>query len=472
MLDAVVIGSGPNGLAAALALAEAGRSVRVLEARAEPGGGARSAELTLPGFVHDMCSTVHPLARASPFFRRFPLEAAGLTWCESEAPLAHVLDEHQVVLQERSIDATAKQFGPDGGRYVDLMSPLVDSFERLIDMFLGPLRFPSQLGTFARFGCSALRSMNGLAKRFRDPGVRALLGGMAAHAMLPLSAPATASFALVLGMAGHAVGWPVARGGTRALTQALVTTLESLGGEVYVGQEVLSTADLPPARVYLFDVTPRQLLAIAPDWLSPGYRRRLGRYRYGPGVFKMDWALREPVPWRDPRCRRATTVHLAGTLEEMDAAETAVHQGRIPPLPFVLFVQPTVADASRAPTGQHVGWAYMHVPSASNEDLTTLIEGRIERFAPGFRDVILARHVRTATEMEMYNPNYVGGDINGGSAQLSQLLFRPVLRANPYRTSNRRIFVCSSSTPPGGGVHGLCGYWAARSALLELGSRS
>jgi len=468
MLDAVVVGSGPNGLAAAITLAEAGRSVRVLEARSEPGGGARSAELTLPGFVHDMCSTVHPLGRASPFFRRLGLEAGGLSWCESEAPLAHVLDLDAVVLLERSVVETARQFGTDAARYEDLMSPLVERFDDVVDLFLGPLRLPKHPGLFAQFGRSALRSMNGLARPFADPAVRALLGGMAAHAMLPLSALGTASFALVLGMSGHKVGWPVACGGTAALTRALVRTLEALGGEVTLGHEVRKVADLPPARVVLFDVTPQQLLRIAPDWLSRSYRSRLGRYRYGPGVFKIDWALSAPVPWRDPRCLRATTVHLAGTLEGMDAAEESVHRGRVSPEPFILFTQPTLADPSRAPAGQHVGWAYTHVPPGSDEDFTTVIERRIEHFAPGFRDVILARHVRSARQMEAYNANYVGGDINGGSAELGQLLFRPLLRLDPYRTSHRRVFLCSSSTPPGGGVHGLCGHFAARSALAEL----
>lgn len=468
VLDAVVVGSGPNGLAAALTLADAGRSVQVLEARGEPGGGARSAELTLPGFLHDVCSTIHPLAKASPFFRQLWLEGSGLTWCESAAPLAHIVGANQVVTLERSIAATASQFGADAGKYQDLMSPLVERFDDLLEMFLGPLRFPKHPRLFASFGLTALRSMNGLGRRFRDPGARALLAGMAAHSMLPLGAAATASFALILGAAGHAVGWPVVRGGSRELTAALVRAFEMLGGEIQLGREVRSSADLPPARVYLFDVTPRQLLQIAPDWLLPNYQRQLGRYRYGPGVFKIDWALREPVPWRDPLCRRATTVHLPGTLEQIDTAETAVHQGRVADDPFILFAQPTLADPTRAPLGHHIGWAYIHVPSGSNENLTDLVEGSIERFAPGFRDIIVGRHVRSATEMEAYNPNYVGGDINGGSAELRQLLFRPVFRLDPYATSNPRVFLCSSSTPPGGGVHGLCGHWAARSALAAL----
>lgn len=442
--------------------------MQVLEAKGAPGGGARSAELTLPGFIHDVCSTVHPLARASPFFRELGLEEYGLAWGESEAPLAHIVSEEHVVTLERSIDATAAQLGVDGDRYRQLVTPFVERFDELLDAFLGPLRMPRDPIFFARFGLLALRSMNGLNRRFRDPGTRALLAGMAAHSMLPLGNAATASFALVLGLAGHAVGWPVVRGGTRELTRALVQKLGSLGGELCVDHEVRSSADLPPARVYLFDLTPRQLIDIVPEWLTSSYRRRLDAYRYGPGIFKMDWALQAPIPWRDARCRRATTVHLAGTAEEIDLAETAPHMGKVAPEPFVLVVQPTLADSTRAPAGQHVGWAYVHVPLGSTDDLTELIERRIERFAPGFRDLILGRQVRHTGELQAYNANYVGGDINGGSARFSQLLFRPVVRFDPYRTSNPQVLLCSSSTPPGGGVHGLCGYWAARSALRLL----
>lgn len=469
MLDAVVIGSGPNGLAAAIALAREGRSVQVLEAKGAPGGGARSAELTLPGFVHDVCSTVHPLAKASPFFRQLGLEEHGLAWCESAAPLAHIVDEERVVTLERSVAATAEQLGSDGPRYRALMQPFVDHFDELMDDLLGPLRMPRHPVRFARFGLSALRSQNGLNRRFREPATRALLAGMAAHAMLPLGSWGTASFALVLGLAGHAVGWPVVQGGTRELTRALVAKLRALGGELRVDCEVRSVADLPAARVYLFDTTPRQLLRIAPAWLSPSYRRRLERYRYGPGIFKLDWALSEPIPWRDERCRRATTVHLAGTAEQIDLAETAPQEGHIAAEPFVLVAQPTLVDRMRAPAGRHVGWAYIHVPLGSTEDVSELVERRIERFAPGFREVILGRDVRHTGDLETYNANYVGGDINGGSARFSQLLFRPVVRLDPYRTSNPKVLLCSSSTPPGGGVHGLCGFWAARSALRLLG---
>lgn len=469
--DVVVVGAGPNGLAAAITLARAGLSTLVVEACATPGGGARSAESTVPGFLHDVCSTVHPLGAASPFFRSLRLERHGLEWIHPDAPLAHVLGDRSTVLLERSLAATAAGLGPDGAAYHDLLQPLVARFAELVAMILGPLRFPSSPLLLARFGLAALRSMHGLARRFEGARAPALLGGIAAHAMLPLGRIATASFGLVLASAGHAVGWPIARGGSRAITDALVACLRAAGGTLEAGWSVSHLRELPHARAYLLDVTPRQALAIAGHVLPAAYRGRLARFRYGPGVFKMDWALRGPVPWRDPAVARAATVHLAGDLAEVAAAEAAVHAGRVPERPFVLFVQPSGFDASRAPRGMHVAWAYCHVPNGSRVDASRAIEAQIERFAPGFRDLILARTARDSAAMEAYDANYVGGDINGGSSDLGQLFFRPVASADPYATPAPGVFLCSSSTPPGGGVHGMCGMWAAHSVLRRVFDR-
>jgi phytoene dehydrogenase-like protein len=464
--DAVIVGTGPNGLSAAIRLAQAGLSTLLVEAQEVAGGGMRSSALTLPGFVHDVCSAVHPLGIGSPFFRSLGLERHGLRWIQSPAPLAHVLSAHDVVVMSRSLEQTAAELGDDGPAYQRLLEPFVARFDDLITMILGPLRLPSEPLVFARFGLHALRSMAGLSRRhFRAPRAGALLAGIAAHAMVPLDALATASFALVLAMAGHAVGWPIAQGGSQSIANALVAHYLTLGGELALGQHVSRLEQLPPARAYLFDVAPRQLLNIAGAELPSRYRRRLQRFRYGPGVCKVDWALDGPIPWKDPRCARAVTVHLAGTLEEVDAAEQAVNRGRLHERPFVLLGQPSIVDPTRAPAGRATCWAYCHVPSGSDVDATQLIEAQVERFAPGFRQRILARSTRTALEMEQYNPNYVGGDINGGISDLGQLFFRPMARVDPYATPNPRIYLCSSSTPPGGGVHGMCGYWAAQSAL-------
>jgi phytoene dehydrogenase-like protein len=376
------------------------------------------------------------------------------------------------VMLERSVEATAEQFGPDGPAYRRLVEPFVERFDELISMVLGPLRMPSAPLLFARFGMQALRSLNGLAREWfeHEPG-RALLAGIAAHAMLPLDAAGTASFGLVLACAGHAVGWPIARGGSSAITAALVACLREHGGELELGREVTTLATLPPARAYILDLTPKQVLAVAGDRLPAPYRRRLARFRYGPGVFKMDWALNAPIPWRDPRCARACTVHLAGSSQEVHAAEAAVHAGVVVGRPFVLLVQPTLFDPTRAPRGVHIAWAYCHVPHGSPVDAAAAIEAQIERHAPGFKDTILARSHRNALDMERHNPNYVGGDINGGVADLRQLFFRPVARVDPYSTPTADIFLCSSSTPPGGGVHGMCGFWAAQSVLRRAFGR-
>jgi phytoene dehydrogenase-like protein len=467
--DVVVVGSGPNGLAAAAATARAGLDTLVVEAKDSAGGGMRTLELTEPGFFHDVCSSIHPLGLASPWFRALALDEFGLEWIQPSAPLAHLLPDGRAVLLERSIDDTAAQFGADAKAYRDLLSPYVERFDDLLEMILGPLRLPTFPALLARFGLDAVRSLQGLTRaKFRGDEAGALLAGIAAHSMVPLDALATASFGLVLGAAAHAVGWPLARGGSRAIGNALVARLEQLGGELVLGQPVAHIDELPQARAYLFDVTPRQLLAIAGDRLPSSYRARLARYRYGPGVCKLDWALRGPVPWRDPRCARAATVHLSGTVDDVAHAERAVHEGKLAERPFVLFVQPTLFDAPRAPAGKHIAWAYCHVPHGSQLDATQAIEAHIESFAPGFRDVIIARSTMTTTDVERYNPNYIGGDINGGLSDARQLFTRPLIRVDPYTTPAPDIFLCSSSTPPGGGVHGMCGYFAARSALHRV----
>jgi phytoene dehydrogenase-like protein len=460
-------------LAAAVALSRAGLATLLVEAEDTPGGGARTKELTLPGFLHDVCSTVHPLAVASPYFQSLKLERFGLEWIHSPAPLAHVLGDGSAVLLERSVDATAQRLGRDGPAYRGLMEELAERFDELAPMVLAGLRLPSSPGLAARFGVTALRSMRSLARsRFREPAAGALLAGIAAHAVLPLDAPATAAFALVLASAGHAVGWPVACCGSAALVAALVECFRESGGEIVTGCRVSSLTELPVARAYVLDVTPKQLIAIAGERLSASYRRKLERFRYGPGVFKMDWALGAPIPWRDPQCARAATVHLWGDLEQIARTEALVHQGATDAAPFVILTQPSLFDASRAPTGQHTAWAYCHVPNGSELDCSAEIESVIERFAPGFKDLVLARHSMTAQQLERYDPNYVGGDIAGGSSDLRQLFLRPVAQLDPYATSAPDLFLCSSSTPPGGGVHGMCGYWAARSVLRKVFARA
>jgi phytoene dehydrogenase-like protein len=464
--DAVIVGSGPNGLAAAVELARAGLSTLVVEAKSSPGGGARTEELTLPGFQHDVCSTVHPLGVGSPFFRTLGLENFGLEWLESPAPLAHVIDENSVVTLERSLDATAEQLGADGQAYKALLAPLVDQFDELMQMLLGPLRLPSSPILFARFGLSGLRSINRLIlQHFHTTAAAALLAGVAAHATLPLHAMGTSAFALVLAAAGHRVGWPIARGGSHTITRALVTRLRGLGGDLVLDRPIRRMADLPAARAYVFDITPKQLLSIVGNALPSGYRRRLERFRYGPGVFKMDWALRTAIPWTNAACTRASTVHLSGNLENVDYAEARVHEGGTSNVPFTLVVQPSRFDPTRAPKGFHTAWAYCHVPNGSQVDMARRIEEHIERYAPGFRESIIGRSSRDSHAMEAHNANYIGGDINGGTSDLGQLFFRPVMRLDPYATPSPNVFICSSSTPPGGGVHGMCGYWAARSVL-------
>jgi phytoene dehydrogenase-like protein len=463
---AVVVGSGPNGLAAGIALAEAGRSVTVLEGADRLGGGCRSEELTLPGFVHDTCSTVHSLALASPFLSTLPLAEHGLELVHPSAPLAHPLDDGSAVMLERSVDETARGLGADAAAYRRLFGPLVLSADELFGQILGPLRPPRHPLVMARFGAGALRSASGLARsRFTGERARALFAGCAAHSMLSLTTPASAAFGMVLAVTAHRVGWPVARGGSQRLVDALASQLRSLGGEIQTARWVESLDEVEAHTPVLLDVTPRQLLRLAGARLPAGYGRRLGRYRYGPGVFKLDWALEAPIPWSAAEVLRAGTVHLAGTLDEIVASEEAAVRGRHADRPFVLLVQPTLFDPTRAPDGRHTAWAYCHVPQGSTRDMTEAIESQVERFAPGFRDLILGRSVMDSAEVERRNPNYVGGDINGGVQDLRQLFTRPVPRLDPYSTPLRGLYLCSSSTPPGGGVHGMCGYHAARSAL-------
>ena len=464
--DAVVVGAGPNGLAAAITLARAGCSVLVVEAVETIGGGLRSKPLTLPGFVHDVCAAIHPLAAASPFFRSLPLAEHGVTWIEPDAPLAHPLDDGPALLLERSLGHTGAGLGADGSAYVDLMAPLVRRWESLMDMLLGPLRAPRHPLLLARFGLSGLRSAQDLARsKFTGEEARALFAGLAAHAVLPLHRQPSAAFGLVLAILGHAVGWPLVRGGSQRLADAMASYLESLGGEIQVNVPVNCVDELPPSRVVLLDVTPRQVLQLAGHRLPNSYRRQLERYRYGPGIFKMDWALDAPIPWRAEPCRRAATLHLGGNLDEIARAERGAFRGQHSEWPFVILAQPSLFDDTRAPAGRHTAWAYCHVPHGSTLDVSEHMERQIERFAPGFRDRILARHVMAPAALEHYNANYVGGDISGGVQDLRQLFTRPAVRWTPYATPDKRLFICSASTPPGGGVHGMSGYFAARAAL-------
>ncbi len=467
--DAVVVGSGPNGLAAAIALARAGRSVVVLEGAESIGGGLRSQALTLPGFVHDVCSAIHPLGAGSPFFRSLPLAEHGLEWIQPDLPLAHPLDDGTAAVLDRSLEATAAGLGPDGSAWRSLFGPLVRGWEHLAPEILAPLHVPRHPFVLARFGMTALRSARGLAEaRFRGEPARALFAGLAAHAILPLDSAATAASGLVLGALAHVVGWPLPRGGSQRFADALGSLLRSLGGEILTGTTVKTLEDVPHARAILLDVTPRQVLRIAGSRLPAGYRLALQRYRYGPGVFKLDYALSAPVPWRAPACSRAGTVHVGGTLGEIAAAEAAIWRGEHPERPFVLVAQQSLFDPTRAPTGRHTLWAYCHVPHGSTADMTARVEAQIERFAPGFGRLVLARSAMSSADLEGRNPNLVGGDIGGGVQDLGQLFKRPVWSFTPYRTPTSGLYLCSSSTPPGGGVHGLCGSHAAAAVLRDL----
>lgn len=464
--DASIIGSGPNGLAAAITLARAGLSVIVYEAMSTPGGGMRSAELTLPGFTHDICSAIHPLAVSSPFFQEIPLQQNGLEWVYPEASLAHPLDNGTAVILERSIQATCQTLGKDSLAYQNLMKPLIEEWPQLVEDILAPLHFPQHPLAVARLGWLGLRSaQNLLNHRFQAPSARALFAGLAAHAIMPLNKLLTAAFGLILGTTGHAVGWPMAKGGSQNIANALVAYLHSLGGEIVTDTPIESIDQLASSKVILCDTTPRQLLGLAGPRLPSNYRRKLEAYRYGPGVFKIDWALNSPIPWQAKECSRAGTVHIGGTAEEIIDSEQDAWDKKLSRKPFVLVAQQSLFDTTRAPEGKHTAWAYCHVANGSTMDMTGIIESQIERFAPHFRDCILARNTMSAVQMEIYNPNYIGGDINGGVQDIFQFLTRPTARIDPYSTPLKGVYLCSSSTPPGGGVHGMCGYHAAQAIL-------
>lgn len=467
--DAVVVGSGPNGLAAAITLQQNGLSVLLLEGKATIGGGLRTAELTLAGYLHDICSAVHPLAVGSPFFEKLPLRNFGLEYIYPEIDAAHPLDNGTAGILKGSVIETATLLGADKDAYINLMQPVVDNWPAIAPDVLGPLHFPKYPLKMARFGLPALTSASRLVQQFRTPEARGLFAGMAAHSILPLSNLSTSAIALVLMANGHLKGWPIPKGGSTQIANALASYFESIGGEIETNSYITSLQQLPSSDAVLFDVTPRQLLQIAGHKFSSIYKWQLRRYRYGPGVFKIDWALDTQIPFTNEACRKAGTVHVGNTCEEIAASEQQIWKGQHPEKPFVLLAQPTISDPTRAPQGKHVAWAYCHVPNGSAKDMTEIIENQVERFAPGFKEAILGRSTMNTGQLEEYNANYIGGDIVGGVIDLGQLFTRPALRWSPYKTSARGIYICSSSTPPGGGVHGMCGYHAAIRALKDMG---
>lgn len=469
--DAVVVGSGPNGLAAAILLKQNGLSVLLLEGKETIGGGLRSAELTLPGYIHDICSAIHPLAVASPFFKQLPLNNHGLEFVYPEIAAAHPFENGTAAILKKSVEETAKLLGTDEQAYLDLMKPIVKDWPAIVQDILGPLHYPEHPFALARFGLKALTPATFLAKQFKTPEAKGLIAGMAAHAIQPLTNIATSAAALVLMTLAHSDGWPIPKGGSNQIANALASYFISLGGKIETSIYVKSLEQLPSSHAVLLDVTPRQLLQIAGHRFSPLYKWQLKRYRYGMGVFKVDWALNAPIPFKAQECKRAGTVHIGNTISEIANYEQQIWKGKLPEKPFVLLAQPSLFDPSRAPQGKHTAWAYCHVPNGSEKDMTEAIENQVERFAPGFKDTILAKHTINTVQMEIYNANYIGGDINGGAFDITQLFTRPALRLSPYKTSAKGIYICSSSTPPGGGVHGMCGYYAAKKALKDIFDR-
>jgi phytoene dehydrogenase-like protein len=469
--DAIIVGSGPNGLAAAILMQQKGLSVLLIEGKETIGGGMRSAELTLPGYMHDICSAVHPLAVASPFFETLPLSDYGLEYIYPGIAAAHPFDNGTAAIIKKSVEETARLFGDDEQAYLNLMQPLVKDWRMIAPDALGPLHYPKHPLAMARFGLKALTSAIYLAKRFKTPEAKGLFAGMAAHSIQPLTNLATSAVALVLMISAHLKGWPIPKGGSNQIANALASYFISFGGKIETNFYVKSLEQLPSSHTVILDVTPKQLLQIAGHRFSPLYKWQLERYRYGPGVFKIDWALDAPIPFTASACHKAGTVHIGNTFAEIAQGEQQIWDGKIPEKPFVLLAQPSLFDTSRAPEGKHTAWAYCHVPNGSTADMTAIIENQVERFAPGFKDTILAKHTMNTAQMEEYNPNYIGGDINGGVIDISQLFTRPALRWSPYKTSAKGIYICSSSTPPGGGVHGMCGYYAAKKALRDVFDR-
>lgn len=466
--DAVVVGSGPNGLAAAIRLQQEGLSVLIVEGKDSIGGGLRSAELTLPGYIHDVCSAVHPMAVGSPFFSSLPLGKHGLEYIYPEVLAAHPFDDGSAAVLKKSIDETATPLKEDRKVYLQLIKGLVEDWPSIAPDVLGPLHFPKHPVAMAKFGLNALPSALFIAKAFKTKEAKGLWAGMAAHSIQPLSNLTTAAIGLVLMATGHLYGWPVPKGGSFSIAKSLASYFVSIGGKIETNFYVRSINQLPSSRAVFFDVTPKQLLEIAGHKFSNIYKWQLERYRYGMGVFKMDWALDGPIPFKAYECRKAGTVHIGNTIEEIAASEAAVWQGKHTEKPYILLAQQSLFDGTRVPEGKHSAWAYCHVPNGSTVDMSHIIENQIERFAPGFKDIIIGRHTMNTAQIESYNPNYIGGDIGGGVIDIGQLFTRPVLRFSPYRTSAKGIYICSSSTPPGGGVHGMCGYHAAERALKDI----